>query len=89
MKMDTVEFKFSLGQTAKDTVTGLVGKITCQSRWMTGCNSYNLQPPVDEKGKVPDSRGVDELILELVEDDQPVDADRDIGGPHDPVEQPR
>lgn len=65
MKIDTNGFE--LGDTARDTVTGLTGKVIGMTQWLTGCPRAIIQPPLDKDGKVPDTYSIDTLTLELVE----------------------
>ena len=81
--MSKVNFKFDLGTIVTDTITGLVGKITFQTRWLTGCNTYNVQPPIDKYGKVPEVRYVHENVLEKVKEEKPPKSNRKLGGPRD------
>ena len=55
------------GDTVRDTVTGLQGTITGLTKWVSGCDTAHVQPPLDKDGKVPDSRLVDLPMLVLVQ----------------------
>lgn len=60
------EFKHDLGKEAKDIVTGFKGIITCRSQYLTGCNRYGIQPKMDKKGDVPETRWYDENQIEII-----------------------
>ena len=49
----THEFKFDVGETVKDKVTGIKGIIVCSTIYLTGCNRYAIQQKgkADEKPK--------------------------------------
>ena len=81
--MSNVSFKFDLGTTVKDTVSGFSGIIVGQHQWLTGCATYSVQPPVDKDGKIPDTVGFDENRLEEVKAKAAPKSDRTKGGPHD------
>jgi hypothetical protein len=72
---------FEIGDVARDTITGFEGTIVGITQWTTGCARASLQTKVDKDGKVPDSVGVDVLILELVKAGPRRDVDRSMGGP--------
>lgn len=42
-KPTQVNFKFDLGATVKDTVTGFQGVVMCRSQWLNCCNTYSVQ----------------------------------------------
>lgn len=73
-------FKFNLRDKVKDTVTGFVGVIVSRTEWTNGCIRYQVQPPVDKEGKVPDSVNFDENDLLLIAAHKPVAA-KPLGGP--------
>lgn len=66
----TVKFKFDLGITARDRVTGIEGTLDARSEWLNGCLRYSLQPKAKEANpdKSPDSYWFDEGQLEKVDD---------------------
>jgi hypothetical protein len=47
MKQD---FKIKLGDVVQDKVTGYVGVVICQARWLYGCKRYTVQSPVLKDG---------------------------------------
>src|SRR5688572_11518709 len=59
-------FKFELGDTLRDMVTGYSGIVTGRGDHISGCNTYGLQKKADEKGDVADSKWFDETRLEAV-----------------------
>lgn len=77
-----IEFKYNLGQKAKDKVTGYTGVINAVARYINGCNKYSVQAPVDKDMKMPDSFWFDELSIEV--QDAPAVPDKVVktGGPH-------
>lgn len=69
------QIKFTLGQTAKDKVTGFQGVMTGFCRYLTGCDQYLLAPKVDVDGKHVDAKWYDVNRLELVEGKETVEID--------------
>jgi hypothetical protein len=59
--------KFKLGNTLRDTVTGVQGITTAYVTYMNGCVQWNIHPKTNKDGKVPDSLYFDEQQLELVD----------------------
>lgn len=57
-----------LGDQVRDKVTGVKGVAVGKSEWLTGCNTYAIQPPVKEDGTVPDPYWVDEARIEVIEE---------------------
>lgn len=55
-----------LGKKAKDKITGFEGIVTSKHIYLTGCNQYGLQPPIDKEGKVPSKEFFDEGRLEII-----------------------
>ena len=80
MKKRTFTMPIALGSRIRDRVTGIVGTAVCYAVWKNGCNRYTVQPPVGADGKVPDSIGVDEQDVEVVEE-VPVAKAKKTGGP--------
>ena len=60
------DYIFNHGDEVLDTITGFSGIVTGRCDYMTGCNTYGVQPPVSE-GKWVRSEWFDENRLELVE----------------------
>lgn len=58
------EKRFTLGDSARDRVSGFEGVLIARVEFLNGCTRYELQPPVDEKGKHVDPRYFDEEQLE-------------------------
>ena len=79
------EFKFSLGDEAKDAITGFEGVIVCRSQWLHNCNVYSLQPKELKDGKPMDRQSFDEPQLELVKKGAFKES-RDTGGPTEAME---
>lgn len=55
-------FKFDIGVTAQDVVTGFEGVITGRAQHLTGCNTYGLLAKASE-GKVSPAEWFDENRL--------------------------
>jgi hypothetical protein len=56
-----------LGSRVKDRVSGFVGIATARTMHLNGCVRYAVDPPVDNKGKIPDSYYFDEAQLEVID----------------------
>lgn len=52
-----------LGKTFEDKITGFKGVAVGYVIYLSGCNQVLLSPRVDEKGKLDDSRWIDEQRL--------------------------
>jgi hypothetical protein len=63
--MEVKDFKWALGSRMKDKVTGFIGIVVCQSRYLTGCNRYSLQSPKLKDNKPADWHAFDEDQIEL------------------------
>jgi hypothetical protein len=59
------DFMHDLGLEAEDKVTGFKGILIARSQWLTGCNTYVLQPPVNKEGAVPETKSFDEQRLKI------------------------
>jgi hypothetical protein len=59
-------FKFELGATVRDTVTGFVGVVAGRTQYLFGCNRYGVQAKVLHDGKPIEWQSFDELQLEQV-----------------------
>jgi len=81
-----MDFKFKLGQKAKDVVTGAGGTITGYAGYITGCNQYLIQPSIKRgETKIPDSFWMDEDRLKLV-DKTPIKLEpKRYNGPGEPA----
>ena len=61
--------KFELGIKAKDRITGVTGIITAHAVWLTGCDTYLIQPQQVKEGEKPlDSTWYDEGRVEKIDD---------------------
>jgi hypothetical protein len=58
-------YKFELGQTVKDVLSGFEGLITGRADYLTGCNQYSVSPPLKD-GAWVDGRWFDESRLKLI-----------------------
>jgi hypothetical protein len=62
-------FKFALGEEVQDQITKSKGIITARSEWITGCNTYMVQPMAKNEGeKAPDLESYDETRLDKISD---------------------
>jgi len=85
LKRKEPEFKFNLGDTAKDKITGFEGIIYNRSQWLYNCNTYGLKPTkLDKDGETRKTESFDEPQLELVEKEV-FEPKRDTGGPCEEV----
>lgn len=60
-----MNYRFELGQKAKDIITGIEGIIISRSEWLTGCNTYGIVQT--KAGKTADAEWFDEMRLELID----------------------
>jgi hypothetical protein len=82
------DFKFDLGQTVTDTITGYEGVVISRSQWLTGCNTYGVKSKKLKDGKPMDSVHFDEQQLVLVLEKEQVQLEAAVpGGPIDPPQQ--
>ena len=73
-------FKFELGQTVKEKVTGFKGAIMGRTEYTTGCIQYGiLNAQLDKDGKMQDWVWLDESRLEI--DGKKITGMKSIGGP--------
>lgn len=62
-----MDFKFELGITVEDTISGFRGVITRRTQWLNNCNTYGVQPrELDKNGNVRDCGNFDEPQLKMV-----------------------
>ena len=76
------DFKFDLGVTLKDGLTGFTGVVTYRTQWIHNCNVYGLQPRELKKGKPQERLQFDEPQLAQVSEEV-VKPKRNTGGPND------
>jgi hypothetical protein len=81
------KWKFNLGDTVKDVITGFTGVVTCRSEWLNNCNTYGVQPTKLKDGIPQNRQGFDEPQLELVKRGT-YKFGADPGGPERTVVQP-
>jgi hypothetical protein len=84
------EFKFELGDRAKDSVTGFSGVLTSRTQWITGCNTYGIQSQELRDGKPVDATHFDEERIVILAEAviAPASADVPPGGPERAVSKP-
>jgi hypothetical protein len=62
-----IEFKYSLGETLKDKITGFTGVAMGRTEYLTGCIQYGLlSRKLNDKGLVQDWHWFDEERVERV-----------------------
>jgi len=81
------EFKFNLGDVAKDKITGFEGVIIGRHQWLNNCNTYSIKPRTLKDGAPQDSQSFDEPQLDLAEE-KVIESNRKTGGPERKVPQP-
>lgn len=65
---DASTFKNPRGVEVRDLLTGFAGTVTGRADYITGCNQYLVQPPIDKDGKAVDPRWLDENRLVMTSD---------------------
>ncbi len=61
--------RVSLGDIAKDAITGFSGKITAETSWLNGCRRLLIQPmQLNDKGQPAESDWFDDHQVVLVKD---------------------
>lgn len=67
------DFVFELGQIVRDVITGFQGCARSRAQYLTGCNTYGVQPRELDKDNQPQKwLWIDEDELELVASEAPV-----------------
>lgn len=56
-------FKFELGITVVEIVTGYTGIVTARVEFITGCNQYHVQPKLKGNAEFQEGRYFDETRL--------------------------
>ena len=78
------DFKFNLGATVRDNITGFTGIVYNRNQWLHNCNVYGVKPTtLNTDGKIRESEHFDEPQLELIEEIPAVESFRKTGGPTD------
>lgn len=67
---ETVDVK--LGQRVRHKISGLIGVTDNVALYLNGIRRFDVQPPVNKEGKVPDSQTIDEPELEILDDGKQV-----------------
>ena len=76
-------FKFELGVTLRDDITGFEGIATYRTQWIHNCNVYGIQPQgLNSKGTPFERCQFDEPQLKQVSKEV-VKPKRNTGGPND------
>lgn len=77
-----VEFKYALGATVKDKISGLEGVVVSRTQWLNACNVYGIQArDLGENGKIKAREHFDEPQLDIVEGFVAMVPTRETGGP--------
>lgn len=76
-----MDFKFELGQTVKDTITGYEGIVVSRSQWISNCNTYGVKSQTLKDGKPIETEHFDEPVLVLIEEKQVMEPAQKTGGP--------
>jgi hypothetical protein len=77
----------TLGDDAKDTITGLTGVVVAITDWLAGCQRITIQPRELKDGKPVENSTFDVEQVEVVKSVRQRVTDaagRWTGGPHDP-----
>ena len=69
-----MEKAFEFGVSVQDKITGLSGRVTGYTSYITGCDRALVAPPVDKEGKHVDGRWFDVNRLVVV-DPTPISID--------------
>ncbi len=56
-----------LGDTVRDKITGFEGIAIEMATYLNGCVQFEVQPPINKEGKIPDSVWIDEQQLVVIE----------------------
>lgn len=75
-----MKFKFGLGDTVKDTITGFTGIIVTRSQWLNNCNTYGVQSQALKDGIPQERVWFDEPQMSLLKESQ-ITLSQDTGGP--------
>ncbi len=83
IKLYIMSETIKLGVEARDKVTGFKGIVIGRTQWLTGCDTYNLKPPVDKDGKIYDSEFFDVGQIEVIGAGISIEdvASDELGGP--------
>lgn len=71
----------TLGDRAKDKITGLTGIVVAKTTWLHGCERITIQPEKLQGGKVPETATFDEAQIEVVKVAAAKGGRTDTGGP--------
>ena len=79
----------TLGDEAKDTVTGFTGVVVSRTDYLNGCTRICLQPPIGADGKLPQYETFDEPQLRVVTAQKVPRGPTHTGGPDKFMPRPR
>lgn len=80
------DFKFNVGDEAKDKITGFKGIVISRSQWLNSCNTYGLQSKTLHDGAPIRKEYFDEPQLEMVAE-KVHEQKADTGGPTESIPQ--
>ena len=80
-----MEFKFELGATLADQITGFKGIVIGQTKWLSNCNTYGLKAKAKDN-KIENAEWFDESQLKLAKSSN-IKPKQDTGGPTDTPKQ--
>ncbi len=63
--MNTIDYKFALGNRVRNRVDGFAGVVTGICYYINGCLQYLVKPSLDKDGKHVEGLWLDEQTLEL------------------------
>ena len=77
---------FKLGSKLKCKVTGFEGIATGHCEYITGCDTYCLNPGIDKDGKLQDTKWFDDMVLKVLEENAVIieKHEKPGGGPNPP-----
>lgn len=73
--------RINLGDEARDTISGLKGKVVAVTEWLYGCRRITIQPRELKDGVPVNSYTLDEGQTELIEPLTPPAQPKTNGGP--------
>lgn len=70
-----------LGDTVKDTITGLVGVAVSRTEYKNGCTQYGVQRKILKDGEIPEVEFIDPGDLEVITKTKKKPAEKPPQGP--------
>lgn len=85
----TTKMNVSLGDLARDTVSGFTGVCVARTEWLNGCWRMTLQPKSLDKDGLPGKcETFDDFQLEVVEPKKQPVGSKETGGPREGPKKP-